>query len=114
MKVQQPAEGILLHKDYGDAKVYKITCDCGADDHRHNLWIEASKYDVTVTIYTSQKTNWWSKTRWHHIWTLLTKGYIETESTVILSEQQALNYTGILQSAVKDVKQFRNNKNEQN
>jgi hypothetical protein len=71
------------------------------------MWVEADDHDITVTIYTTGKTNYWSKTRWYHIWTLLTKGYIDTESTVCFSKQQALNYAETLKSAIVDVEEFR-------
>jgi hypothetical protein len=60
------------------------------------------------------KSNWWSKTRWHAIWTLLTKGYIDTESTVIMRRQQAFNYAHTLLSAVDDVEQFRKERDVKN
>jgi hypothetical protein len=103
---QTPAEGILLRKDYGDAKIYQIVCECGDCDHDHNIWVEAEDHGITVTIYTQQKTKWWEQNRWQTIWRLLTKGYVERESTLIMSEQQALNYANILISATKDVKKF--------
>ena len=114
MKAQSPAEGILLRKDYGDAKVYEIVCECGDCDHSHNVWVEAEDFGVSVTIYTQQKTKWWSTNRWKTIWTLLTKGYVEREANLIMSKQQALNYANVLQLAVKDVEEFRKVKNEQN
>ena len=110
MKTQKPAEGILKRKDWGDSKSYIVPCDCGSDDHSHNVWVEADESDITVNTYTMQKTNFWSKTRWHHIWTLLTKGYVEYEASIIMSEQQALNYAETLKHAIIDVKQFRKNK----
>jgi hypothetical protein len=76
------------------------------------MWVEADDHDITVTIYTTGKTNYWSKTRWYHIWTLLTKGYIDTESTVCLTKQQAINYANVLQSAIVDVEQFRQQRKE--
>jgi hypothetical protein len=103
---QTPAEGILLRKDYGDAKIYQIVCECGDCDHDHNIWVEAEDHGITVTIYTQQKTKWWEQNRWQTIWRLLTKGYVERESTLIMSEQQALNYANVLISATKDVKKF--------
>jgi hypothetical protein len=109
---QVPAEGVLLRKDYGDAKIYQIVCECGDCDHDHNVWVEAEDYGVTVTIYSQQKTKWWEQNRWKIIWTLLTKGYVERESTIIMSEQQALNYANVLQSAVKDVKEFKKKQKE--
>lgn len=112
MTSQMPAEGILIRKDYGNAKVYKIVCECGDCNHSHEVWVEADEdYAVSVTIYTQQKTQWWKLNRWQKIWTLLTKGYIEYEADIIMSKQQALNYAETLKTAVKDVEEFRKNKN---
>ena len=108
MKVQSPAEGVLLRKDYGDAKIYNIVCECGDCDHSHEVWVEAEDHGITVTIYTQQKTKWWQSNRWKIMWTLLTRGYVERESVLIMSEQQALNYANVLSTAVTDVKVFRN------
>jgi hypothetical protein len=112
MKYQIPAEGILKHNDWGDSKVYRVACECGDESHNHNVWIEAEDTGVVVTVYTTNQTNFWSKTRWYHIWTLITKGYIDTESSVHLTKQQALNYAETLKSAIIDVEDFRK-KNEQ-
>jgi hypothetical protein len=108
MNAQIPAEGIMKTNDWGDSRVYRIACNCGDENHNHNMWVEADDGDITVTIYTTGKTNFWSKTRWYHIWTLLTKGYIDTESTVCLTKQQALNYAETLKSAIEDLETFRN------
>lgn len=104
---QLPAEGILKHNDWGDSKVYRVTCECGSAECDHNVWVEADDTGVEVTIYTTVRTNFWTKTRWYHIWTLLTKGYIDTQSTVCLKKQGALNYAEILKSAIIDVEEFR-------
>ena len=107
MKAQIPAEGILKTNDWGDSKVYKIICNCGHDDHSHNVWVESDDHEVNITVYTTVKTNFWSKTRWQHIWILLSKGYIDCETTVSMTEQQALNYAHTLLDAVDDVKKFK-------
>lgn len=107
MKAHSPAEGILKRKDWGDSKTYVVVCECGCDDHAHNVWVEAEESGITVNTYTIQKTNFWSKTRWHHIWKLLTAGYVEYEASIIMSQQQALNYAETLKSAIKDVDTFR-------
>jgi hypothetical protein len=112
MIVQIPAEGIMQTNNWGDSRVYRISCNCGDENHNHNMWVEADDHDITVTIYTTGKTNYWSKTRWYHIWTLLTKGYIDTESTVCLTKQQALNYAETLKSAIIDVEMFRAERKE--
>ena len=107
---ETPATGILIRRDWGDAKIYQDTCECGQDDHDHEVFVEAEDSSVTVTTYTVGKTNFWSLTRWHHIWTLLTKGYIKYESSFIMNRQQAMNYATILHHAVEDVEQFRKSK----
>ena len=107
MNYEVPAEGIMKTNDWGDSRVYRIACNCGDENHNHNMWVEADDHDITVTIYTTGKTNYWSKTRWYHIWTLLTKGYIDTESTVCLTKQQALNYAETLKNSIEDLEAFR-------
>ena len=107
MNAQVPAEGIMQTNDWGDSRVYRIACNCGDENHNHNMWVEADDHDIQVTIYTTGKTNYWSKTRWYHIWTLLTKGYIDTESIVHLTKQQALNYSATLKNAIEDLDAFR-------
>lgn len=108
MTPQVPAEGIMKTNDWGDSKVYRVMCTCGDSNHEHNMWVEADESEVSVTIFTTASSNFWSKTRWYHIWTLLTKGYIDSESTVIMDRQQALNYAETLKSAIEDVNTFRN------
>lgn len=107
MKEQEPAEGILLQRDYGNTKVYKVTCECGDNNHSHMVWVEADGDEVAVTTYTQQKTKWWERNRWATIWTLLTKGYVEFEADLIMTEQQALNYAETLKKAINDVKSFK-------
>ena len=107
LKPETPATGILIKNNWGDAKQYIVTCECGQSDHSHEIFVEADESGITVTTYTTQKTNWWSLTRWHHIWTLLTRGYIKYEASLIMNRQQAMNYAAILHHAVEDVEEFR-------
>jgi len=106
MIAEEPAEGIMKINDWGNSKVYRVSCTCGDENHAHNVWVEADDHDVNVTVYTTTKTNFWSMTRWYHIWTLLTMGYIDTESTVCMTKQQALNYSKTLTNAIEDVEEF--------
>lgn len=108
MEVERPAEGILLHRDYGDAKMYTLTCECCDTDHAHQVWVEAEDYGITVTTHTKQKSKFWSMNRWQKIWTLITRGYIEYEASIIMTQQQALNYARTLEHAIIDVETFRN------
>jgi hypothetical protein len=114
MRVQTPAEGILLHRDYGDAKMYTVTCECCSTDCAHSVWVEADEIGISVTTYTQQKTKWWEFNRFKIIWQLLTRGYVEYEASIIMSQQQALNYSSILASSVKDVEAFRKQRKEKN
>jgi hypothetical protein len=87
--------------------MYKVVCQCGSDDCTHTIDIEAEDTGIVVTIYTKTRTDFWSLNRWQHIWKLLTTGYVDYETTIMLSEQVALNYASVLQSAIKDVEEFK-------
>ena len=110
MTPQIPAEGILKQGDYGDSKMYHVVCECGSDDHVHNLWVEAEDTGVNVIIYTTVKSPWWKWNRFKQVWFLLTRGYLEQEACLIMKEQTALNYAETIKLAVKDVSEFRSKK----
>lgn len=135
MNAQTPAEGILKTNDWGSARVYKVVCECGQPDHEHNVWVEADDYSVNVNIYTTQKTNFWEDSvkpchTIENIWlqefdlfwkglynglvrrlkltkSIWIKGYVDYETTISMTQQQAFNYAETLKSAVEDVSQFR-------
>jgi hypothetical protein len=103
MTPETPAEGILKRRDWGDAQTYQVVCECQDADHDHNVWVEADNHCVTVTTYTQQKSKWWEMSRWRTIWRLLTQGYVEYESSIIMTQQQALNYAETLKTAISDL-----------
>jgi hypothetical protein len=135
MKAQAPALGILRTNDFGDSKWYQVVCGCGQSDHTLTVEVEADDMGVNVNTYVTVKTDHWSQsvkkrydidspwlqewdwfwkdlvngvvTRLKLTWTVWTKGYVQTESTIAMSEQQALNYAETLKSAITDVKEFR-------
>ena len=107
MKAESPAQGIMKTSEWGDSKWYHIRCDCGNDDCSHTLNVEADDHDVQVHVYVKNHTRWWNKNRWGQIWQILTKGYADMETTIVLNEQTALNYAATLNSAIADVKQFK-------
>jgi hypothetical protein len=135
MKPQTPAEGILKTNDYGDSKWYHIVCGCGQSDHALTVEVEADEMGVSVNTYATVKTDYWTDsvkkrydidnpylqefdwfwkdlvngffTRLRLTWDIWVKGYVRAETTVLMSEQQAINYAATLTSAVKDVKLFR-------
>ena len=104
--MKQAIEGVNKRNDWGDSVLYGVACSCGDNDHDHNVWVEADDTGVNVTVYTEVKSQWWKLNRWQQIWRLLTRGYVEYEATIAMSEQQALNYADTLTQAVKNVKQF--------
>jgi hypothetical protein len=142
MKAQTPAEGILKTNDFGDSKWYKIVCGCGQNYHEHVVEVEADELGVNVNVYITVKTDYWretAKTRydidsiwlqefdwaWKSIfnglirklkltWELWTTGAVTAETTITMSEQQALNYAETLKSAVEDVKEFKQAKENKN
>lgn len=135
MTPETPATGILKTHDWGDSKWYFVPCECGSDDHALRFEVEADDTGVTVTTYTTQKTNYWEDpvgTRYDinnpwmqelHLfwaglanglfrkvkltWQIWTKGYVEYQSVTTMNEQVALNYVNVLQTAINDVKSFR-------
>lgn len=111
MKAQTPAEGILKTGDFGDAMAYRVVCGCGQPDHEHNVWVEADETGIDVTIYATVKSPIWSMNRLKQMWRLMIDGYLEHETVVTMSEQQALNYAETLKSAIKDVETFRKKQN---
>jgi hypothetical protein len=114
MEAQKPAEGILKTGDFGDAIFYHIRCDCGNEDDSHEIEVEADDMHIQVHVYVKVHTKWWEKKRWKQLWQLLTKGYAEMQSTIILKEQVALNYAETLKSAINDVTEFKAKRFEKN
>ena len=135
MKAQTPAQGIMLTGDYGDSKFYKVVCGCGQPDHDLDFEVSAEETGVNVNTYVTVKTDFWSEnikkrydidnpylqeldwalkdiwngliTRLKLTWTVWTRGYVQCETTIAMSEQQALNYAETLKSAIQDVKDFK-------
>jgi hypothetical protein len=135
MKAQQPAEGILKTNDFGDSKWYQVVCGCGQPDHTLTVEVEADDIGVSVNTYTTVKTDYWTDTvkkrydidnpylqeldwfwkdmvngfltRLRLTWDIWIKGYVRAETTVLMTEQQALNYAETLKAATADVKEFK-------
>lgn len=107
LNYQQPAQGILETGDYGDAKLYKVLCDCGSNDHSHDVWVEAEDSSITVNIYVTVSSPFWSMNRWKQMWTLLTKGHLQHQTNLFMKEQVALNYAESIKKAINDVKEYK-------
>ena len=134
MKNETPALGIMRTSDFGDSKFYKVVCGCGQPDHDIDFEVEAADTGINVNTYITAKTDYWTETVkkrydidsiwlqefdwfWKNLvngfitrlkltWTIWTQGYVKTETTIAMSEQQALNYAETLKSAIQDVKNF--------
>lgn len=137
MKAEKPAEGILKTNDFGNSKWYHIVCGCGQPDHSLTVEVEAEETGVNVNTYARVKTDYWSETFkkrydienniiqnldwfWKDIvnglirrvsltWSVWIKGYLDCETTVLMSKQQALNFSKTIESAIADVEEFENN-----
>lgn len=135
MKAETPAQGIMKTGDFGDSKFYKVVCNCGQPDHEIDFEVEASDTGINVNTYVTAKTDYWSETfkkrydinstwlqeldwvikdlvngfvsRVKLTWTVWSKGYIKTESTIAMTEQQAFNYAQTIKTAVQDVIEFK-------
>lgn len=135
MNAETPAEGILKRGEYGDSKFYSVACSCGNDDHAIEFEVEADETGVTVNTWLTQKTDSWTEEFdkrydiedqwvqevewfWKDFWNgffrrirltyqIWRYGYVEYQSTTVMTEQQALNYAETIKSAITDVKAFR-------
>ena len=135
MKAEQPAEGILKTGDYGNSKWYHVVCGCGQPDHQLTVEVEAEDTGISVNTYVTLKTDYWTerfRPRYDHdnemfermdwawkgwvngLWRKIKltrdiwfKGYVQTESTILMTQQQALNYAETLKQAIEDVEAFR-------
>ena len=108
MKAEKPAAGILKTGEFGNYKSYHIDCDCQSPECAHRVSIEADDMQVTVTVYLTLRSKWYTMNRWKQIWSILTQGFVDSDTTLVMDEQTALNYAATLKSAVKDVKVLRN------
>ena len=80
MKPQKPAQGIMLDRNWGDARSYTIACECGGREHYPQMWIEvgdendAELQNLTVTFYVETVSPWYRISRWRQIWQMLVYG----------------------------------------
>jgi len=115
MKAQQPAQGISIDNDFGDAKVFNVECDCTADDHAVKMWIEVQRDkdlpDVEVSFYVTTWTPLWEGwgDRLRAVYDILFKGVHKQEHHMLLNKQSALNFAAAIDATVKEF-EVRDNK----
>ncbi len=135
MKPETPAQGILKTHDFGNSKWYHVVCGCGQPDHSLTVEVEAEDTGINVNTYVTVKTDYWTesvkkrydidspwqqefdwfwKDLWNGLvarlkltWAVWFKGYIQCETTILMTEQQALNYSETIKKAVHDVKSLK-------
>lgn len=131
---QEPAEGISQLKEWPDMKTYKVPCSCGCDSDV-TMMIELDEFSVSTTFYATTKTKYWYNrldidynenwlllnfklffNDWYNridvAWKALAKGYVETQSDVILSPQQSINFAETLKNAVDEYEAAANARHE--
>lgn len=106
MKAQKPAEGISVDKNFGDAKVFNIECDCSSDDHSVKMWIEVQRDkdipDIEVSFYVTTWTPAWADwgKRLKAVYEILFKGVHKQEHHLLLGKQSALNFAEAIKTEV--------------
>jgi len=123
-KAQEPAEGVVKMKEWPDMKYYKVPCECGCDNSV-DFSVEIDEFNITANMSMNTKTKYWRNrlyidynenwlvlnlkqtfNDWYNrldiCWKALTKGYIETSADVILSPQQAYNFSETLKTAISE------------
>ena len=134
MKAQEPAEGILKRNDWGDSKWYQVVCGCGQEAHDHSVEVEAAEHGIDVNVHITVKSDYWGELVekhydiespylqevdwffkdlingiWNRLkvtWEVWTTGAVTAQTTISMTEQQALNYAKTLENAIQDVKNF--------
>jgi hypothetical protein len=115
MKAQTPAQGISIEKDFGDARVFNVECDCSADDHSVKMWIEVQCDldipDVEVSFYVTTWTReFWKDwpARLRAVYDILVKGVHKQEHHMILNRQSALNFAAAIKNTIKELEEKKN------
>lgn len=60
---QEPAIGIYTFPQFSkkdDMKMYVVPCTCMNESDSITFCVEVDEYSITVSTYTTQKTDWWS------------------------------------------------------
>lgn len=134
MEAQKPAKGIMEQTGGKDWKMYRVPCSCGCDN-QIDFMVEIDDYNISANFYAETKTAWWRSrfntsvddlwlvyvakdfandliNRFAVAWNAIIHGYVKTEVTVLLSEQQCINFAETLKTAVEELKAVRDKNNE--
>lgn len=109
----KPLRNIMETGDWGDAKCYRVGCDCSDPTHDASMWIEVDSdsdtRDVQLTFYVDTWTPFWDTKfdRFKAAYDILFKGINRQQHTMILNEKAAECLTGTITQAIKDVRDFK-------
>ena len=131
MDAQTPAVGISKGHDFPNSKYFNVPCECGCDGEI-TFSVDVDDDVITAHLYSKTETNYWRNrfdydykndswlvyalkyraNDWYNriavAWTALTRGYVETEAYVLLSEQQTVNFAAVLTDSVEEFRARRN------
>lgn len=134
MKPQEPAEGIMKTNDFGSCVWYRVSCQCGHPDHALDVEVEASGWSVEMHTHATVKTDYWGELvekrydiknpvlqradwlfkdivngLWRRLkltWKVWVVGYLQAETTLIMTEQQARNFAQTIENAADRMSQL--------
>ncbi len=134
MKSQEPAEGIMKTNDFGSSVWYRVSCQCGQPDHALDVEVEATSWGVEMHTHATVKTDYWGELvekrydiknpvlqradwlfkdivngLWRRLkltWKVWAVGYLQAETTLIMTEQQARNFAQTIENAADKMSQL--------
>ena len=113
MKYQTPAQGIMLTKDWSDAKTFHVECECTDPDHAVQMWVETDLDKdidaINVSFYVKTTNAFWKEgySRIRAAWEILTKGVHQQEHHLLLDQQSAINFAGAITNSIKELEKRR-------
>lgn len=113
MEYQKPALGVAKQAEHDDCDIYIVACNCGCRDADHTVIVEgdASIDYVGVTINTQQR--WFGfREKVRAIWRIITRGYVDYETGIVLNSQQATNYANALLESVERITTYQESKQQ--
>ena len=135
MEAQSPAKGVSLQSEYDDGKFYQVHCECGSPEHTMDIMAELTQDDFAIEFHITAKVvsdrSYQVYTviiddgpvvsffkgiantvivKSRMIWQILTKGYVETYSSIIMDEQHAKNFAAIIEKAAHDLNESKSNR----
>lgn len=134
LKPQTPAEGILKWHDHGHSQFFHVDCQCGTPEHSMVFEVEVDREFEQVAMttfvevfvptwkekfhfYDDDYNSWWKydfKYWVNNIFNRLTlikraifNDTVGMDVSIIMSEQQAINYANTILQSVKEVQQYK-------